>query len=940
MKLKRIFFAALLLLSMAAQAQMMPPIPVDQKVRMGKLPNGLTYYIRQNGWPEKRVNFYIAQRVGSIQENDDQRGLAHFLEHMAFNGTENFKGNGVIEYTRSLGVEFGRDLNAYTSIDETVYNINDVPSNRISALDSCLLILKDWSNGLLLETHEIDQERGVIHEEWRLRSSASQRMFERNLEKLYPGSKYGHRMPIGKMEIIDNFKPQVLRDYYHKWYHPENQAIIVVGDIDVDRTEQKIKEMFSGIKLSENRGKVEKEMVPDTAEPIIIIDKDKEQQNNVIMVMFKHEATPDSEKGSMMYLIEGYLKQLACDMLNQRLAEKSLEADCPYIQASCDDGQFIFASTKDCFEMTILPKEGRTEEALATAFREAQRAMQFGFTATEYARTRSEYLSRLEKDYTNRNKITNATYGNEYTRHYLNNEPIPSMDDYYAIMNQIVPNIPVEAINEVFPQLISKNDSNLIVINFNTEKENATYPTSEGFLKAINGVRTETLTAYVDNVKDEPLLNTLPKKGKIKSEKENKALGYKELTLSNGARVILKQTNYKDDEIQMMALSKGGSSLLPESDEINYKLINAVIGSSGLGNFDNMELDKALAGKQASAEFGLSNLHESISGSCVPKDVETMMQLTYLKFTNIKKDEKAYNTLISMLENALKNKSLSPESAFSDSVSATLYKHNPRFMSIEAEDLKRLNYDRCLQIAKERLANAADFTFYFVGNFDENTLRPLIEQYIASLPGNAKKKENWKKVTTYQQGTAVNKFYRKMETPKARAMMYWYNNTIPYSLENAILASAAGQVLDMIYIKKIREEASAAYSAGAGGSVQLGGDMPYNYLVGDCPMKPEMAETALKIMREEARNLTNTVDADMLTKIKEAMIKNFETNTKRNGYWMDVISDYDELGVDKYTTYRKLVEGVTPEKVAQFVKNVIFNNTNTVEVVMLPEEAK
>lgn len=940
MRFKKILLAALLIVSTAVQAQMMPPIPIDKSVRMGKLENGLTYYVRQNGWPEKRVNFYIAQRVGSLQENDQQRGLAHFLEHMAFNGSDNFKGNNLIEYTRSLGVEFGSDLNAYTGIDETVYRISNVPSTRVSAIDSCLLILKDWSNGLLLEEDEIDKERGVIHEEWRLRSSASQRMFERNLETIYPGSKYGLRMPIGKMEIVDNFEPKVLRDYYHKWYHPENQAIIVVGDIDVDRTEQKIKELFSGIKLPENRGKVEKESVPDNAEPIIIVDKDKEQQTNVIMAMFKHDTTPDEEKSNMMYLIEGYLKQIACEMLNQRLTEKSLDAGCPYIHAGVNDEQYIYASTKDCFGLTIMPKEGRSEEALATAYREVLRAIQFGFTPTEYARAKSEYMSRLEKQYTNRDKITNASYGDDYTHHYLKNEPIPSMDDYYAIMNQIVPNIPVDPVNEVLAQLVSKTDSNVVVLNFNTEKDGVTYPTKEGYLKAMNDVRAEQLTAYVDNVKDEPLITKFPKKGKIKSEKMNDKFGYKELTLSNGARVILKKTDYKADEVRMMAISKGGSSLLPESDVVNYKLIDAVIGASGLGNFDNMELEKALAGKQASAGFSLSNLHESVNANCLPKDIETMMQLVYLNFTDIKKDEKAYGTLVSMLENALKNKDLSPESAFSDSVQSTLYSRNPRFTSMNLDDLKKLNYDRCLQIAKERLANAGDFTFYFVGNFDEATLRPLIEQYIASLPGNAKKAESWKKVSTYKHGETLNRFYRKMETPKAHARIYWFNDQVPYSLENAVAANAAAEVLSMIYIQKIREEASAAYSAGAYGGVNLGGDLPYNFLVGDCPMKPEMAYTAINIMREEAFRLTQTVDADMLNKVKEAFIKNYETNTKRNGYWMDVISDYDELGVDKHTDYRKVVESLTPAKVSEFMKNVIFNNGNSVEVVMLPEESK
>ncbi len=939
MKLRRVFTALFLLCTVGVFAQQDQPLPMDPAVRTGKLDNGLTYYIRQNGWPEKRVNFYIAQRVGSLQENEDQRGLAHFLEHMCFNGTEHFPGNGVIDYTRSLGVEFGQNLNAYTSIEETVYNINDVPSTRIESLDSCLLILKDWSNGLLLEADEIDKERGVIHEEWRLRSSASQRMFERNLEALYPGSKYGRRMPIGTMEVVDNFSPQVLRDYYHKWYRPDNQAIVVVGDIDVDRTEAKIKELFSPIPMPADAAKVESEPVPDNAEPIVVIDKDKEQQMPMILLNFKHDAFPREMKTGMMYMMTQYVINRGSSMLNARLAEKAQEADCPYLQASCDDGEYLFASTKDAFSLTVIPKEGRAEEALAAAYREALRAAEFGFTATEYSRERAEYLSRLEKNFTNKDKRNNHQLATQCYRHYLSNDPIVDIEMQKQIMDMVAPQIPVDAINQAFKELVSKNDSNMVILSFNTEKEGAVYPTKEGMLNAVRNVRGEQLTAYVDNVKEEPLITKLPKKGKInKKEITNSVLGYKELTLSNGARVILKQTDFKKDEIQMLAISKGGSSLLGESDIVNAKLFSAVMGVSGLGAFDKTELEKAMAGKQASVSLGLNNLHETVSATCLPKDVETMMQLVYLNFTNIRKDEKSYNSLMNMLHTALKNKGLSPEAAFSDSLQYTLHQHNPRFGSLEEVDLDKLNYDRCLQIAKERFANAADFTFYFVGNFDETTLRPLIEQYVASLPGNPKKKEEWKPVSTYAQGKVNNHFTRKMETPKAQAHIYWYNSTLPYTLENDILASASAQVLDMIYIKQIREEASAAYSAGAFGGSALGSDVPFTFIAGVCPFKPEKGELAIKIMREEMQKMTTTIDQDMLDKVKAAMLKNYDTDVKNNNHWMDVITDYDEKGVDKHTDYRRIVEGLTTQKIADFVKNVILAGGNVVEVIMTPQE--
>ena len=944
MKIKHLFVAAVLFITgtaaVMAQGMQMPPIPVDNAVRIGKLPNGLTYYIRHNDYPEHRVNFYIAQRVGSIQEEENQRGLAHFLEHMAFNGSDNYPGDKLLEYMRSIGVEFGRDLNAYTSIAETVYNIDNVPSKNIAALDSCLLVLKDWSNGLTLATEEIDKERGVIENEWRLRSSPMQRMMERNLETIYPGSKYGRRMPIGTMEVVKNFKPEVLRQYYHKWYRPDNQAIIVVGDIDVDRTEQKIKEMFSGIKLAPNAAPVVAEPVPDNNEAIIVVDKDKEQQFNIVQIMFKHDDVPDSMKTSLAYMVQQYALNLSLQMLNARLAEVGQNPECPYLQAYVSDGDYIYAKSKDAFAVVCIPKPGQTEAAISAAVREVMRATMFGFTPTEFVRAKSEYMSQLEKVYTNRNKRENGVYCELYTRNFIDNEPIPSIEDEYSIMQQISPMIPVEAINEVMKELVSVTDTNLVVMSFNTEKEGTVYPTPESIKKAIDTVHGEKLTAWVDNVKQEPLIAKMPAKGKITGEKENKTLGYKELTLSNGARVLLKKTDFKDDEVVIDATSKGGSSLLGDEDIVNAKVFDMAIGASGLGNFSNTELEKALAGKQANANLQLFNLHEGLSGSSTPKDLETLFQLTYLYFTDVRKDEKSFAQLMTTLETMLKNQALSPDAAFSDSLMSTLYCHNPRYATLKLEDLKKVNYDRILQIAKERTADAGDFTFTIVGNFDEATIRPLIEQYIASLPAKGKK-ENWKKVSTYAKGNAENKFTRKMETPKANAYMYWYNLTTPYSLENAVAASAAGQVLEMIYLKKIREDAGAAYSAGATGMASLGGDTPFTALVGICPMDPEKSDMAIKIMEEEAKKLCTTVDADMLNKVKELMLKRADENAKTNSYWVSTINNLDEYGVDTYTNYKNVVNALTPEKVAKMVKDVIFKGGNSVKVIMLPEkEAK
>ena len=941
MKLRHLLVAALMLVAGTAMAQMpqMPPIPVDPEVRMGKLANGLTYYVRHNEYPEHRVNFYIAQRVGSIQEEESQRGLAHFLEHMAFNGTVNYPGNGVIDYTRTLGVEFGRDLNAYTSVDQTVYNINDVPSTRQSALDSCLLILKDWSNGLLLEDEEIDKERGVIHEEWRLRSSASQRILERNLETLYPGSKYGKRMPIGLMSVIDNFKYNEIRDYYHKWYRPDNQAIIVVGDIDVDATEAKIKEMFGSIPAAAaDAAQVVDEVVPDNEKAIIVVDKDKEQQYSIVEVMFKHDATTREEKASMAYMIEDYVLDLVGDMLNKRFAEKTLEADCPFLQASCGDGNYLFSKTKGAFTVYFLPKEGKYNEAMKAVMTEINRAVH-GFTGSEFVRAREEYMSRLEKTYNERTKISNERYGRSFAANYLEGEPIPSIEQEYQIMQQVTPMIPVEALNQLLPQLVSKDEKNLVVLNLNQEKDGAVYPEATALHTAITDAFNAPVEAYVDNVKDEPLIANLPKPGKIVKEKAGDKFGYTELTLSNGAKVVLKKTDFKENEIMMQAESKGGKSLYDKKDWANLEMFDYAMMVSGLGEFDATELEKALAGKQASASLSLSTSYESVSGKSTVKDLETMFQLAYLRFTDIRKDEKSYGNLMSQLETVLKNKDLQPEAVFGDSVNNTIENHSWRELPFNAENLKDVNYDRILQIAKERTANAADFTFYFVGNFDEKLIREYICQYIASLPGNPKKLENYKNVIERPAKDVVNQFTRKMETPKANARFYWYTyDKTPFNLENSIKAKMAAQVLDKIYLKKIREDAGAAYSAGARGGASTFGDMNYTYILGSCPFKPDMKDLALDIMRQEINTVASTIDEATLKDIKEVMIKDFDTNVKENGYWLPVLNYYVSKGTDVNSTYKALVEAQTPASISAFVKNVLLAKGTHVEVIMLPEE--
>ena len=516
--MKKLFLSMLFIAAMAISsfAQHAMPCPMDPNVRVGKLDNGLTYYIRHNEKPSGRADFYIAQKVGSVLEEESQRGLAHFLEHMAFNGTTNLPGMTLREYLQSRGIKFGENLNAGTGIDQTVYMVTNVPTNIPGLVDTCLLILHDWSSFIALEEAEIDNERGVILEELRTREDADERIMKEILPIMYPNSPYANRLPGGLPEVVANFEYQTLRDYYHKWYRPDLQGVVVVGDIDVDQMEQKIKTLFSPIVLPENRALVVKEPVPDNNEPIIVIDKDKEQRYNIVEVMMKHKAMPDSLKGTMAFVLANYMKSAALSMLNDRLKEYAEKPESPFLQASAEDGSYLLSNVIDAFTLGILPKDGQAENALKTALIEARRAAEFGFTATEYSRFKANYLSSLDKQYSNKDKRYNRQFVNQYVQHFLANNPIPSIDFTYANMKQMVPMLPLEGVNMLIKKLVAQTDTNLVVLNFNNEKEGAVYPTEEGLMQAVRDARSAQIEAYVDNVKDEPLLTTLPKKGKIK----------------------------------------------------------------------------------------------------------------------------------------------------------------------------------------------------------------------------------------------------------------------------------------------------------------------------------------------------------------------------------------------------------------------------------------
>ncbi|WP_455666637.1 M16 family metallopeptidase [Phocaeicola sp.] len=916
-------------------AQQMPPIPTDPNVRIGKLDNGLTYYIRHNELPEKRADFYIAQKVGSILEDDNQRGLAHFLEHMCFNGTNNFPGKTLTQYLESIGVKFGENLNAYTSIDETVYNISNVPVIRDGIVDSCLLILHDWADDLTLDPKEIDSERGVIHEEWRTRTGAQMRMLERMMPIMYPDSKYAYRLPIGTMEVVDNFPYQALRDYYEKWYRPDQQGIVVVGDIDVDKVEAKIKEMFSPIKMPENAATREYFPVPDNKEPLIAIDKDKEQTVPMIYLFYKHDAIPNEQKNNMDYLVVNYMKSMIENMLNARLNELRQSANPPFIQAQAGDGEYLLSKTKYAFAGMLFSKEDGIDTALASMLREIERMHKYGFTASEYARAKADYLRMLESAYNERNKTKNDSYVNEYVRHFIDNEPIPGIEAEYAIMNQIVPNIPVEAINSLIPAMVT--DSNMVVSIFCPEKEGMKYPTKEEILSVINKVKAENITAYEDKVSDEPLMAEKPQGGKI-IKSENGPFGSTILTLSNGVRVILKPTDFKADEITMKAFSPGGSSLFPNDEKVNVSSLNAVAGIGGLGNFSNVDLEKVLAGKKAQVSTSVGENTEGLNGNCSPKDFETLMQLVYLSFTAPRMDNDAFTSYKNRMKASLANQEANPMVALQDTLRKALYMNHPRTFRMKADLVDQIDYAKIMDMYKDRFKDASDFTFIFVGNIKPEEVEPMIETYLGSLPS-INRKETFRDNKIYmRQGEYKNIFSKQLETPKATVLVI-NNGKCAYTPKNQIMMSMLSQILDIMYTESVREKEGGTYGVSAYGSISK---YPKEeavlqiYFDTDPEKRAKMTEIILNELNQFAKEGPS---AENLSKVKEFMLKKHKENVKENGYWVNVLDEYFWDQTDMNTGYDEMVNSITAKDLQEFTKALLDQN-NRVEVSMTSEETK
>ena len=921
--------------AMMVSAQEAPEkLSMDPEVRYGKLDNGLTYYIRHNEQPKQRAEFHIAQAVGAILEEDHQNGLAHFLEHMAFNGTQHFPGKGIINYFESVGVNFGGNINAYTSIDETVYRLSDVPTYREGIVDSALLVMHDWSCGLLLLDEEIDAERGVILEEWRTGRTASRRIWKEMNAKMYPGTQYAKRDVIGDTAVINNFAYQALRDYYHKWYGPDNQAIIVVGDINVDSIEAKIKALWADVPRRANYGERPIYTVNHNDKPLVAIVTDKEAEGSRVTMEYKFDQLPEAMQGTAQEYMLNLVRELACDMLNNRFSELSQDPKASFTGAGCQYGEA--AKKMDAFYGVVIPKEGRETEAFNDLLFQLEKMHRYGFTNAELERVKSEKMNAMEKYFNERNTRRNITLARECIRHFEDGESMPGAQWEYDFVQAVLPLVSLETVNNVAKALIHANPT--IAIS-GPEKEGVNIPSEETILAAIAGQSDLAIEAPVEEVIDTELVKKAPHKGKIKSFRENEEIEATEWILSNGIKVVFHPTDFKADEILMQAFSKGGLSQVKTEDLPSAEAATSLIEMSGIGRFSATQLEKALTGKTVSVSAEIAENVERMHGSSSIKDLETMLQLTYLYFTSPRRDEKAYETFMGLLRNQLANRDKNPKIAFSDSVQMMSTNHSPRTILFNKEMLDRVSLDKALEVYKARFANPADFTFVFVGNI--NPKDPKVQELICLWLGGMKtKKCNSEEVIdhhiTVTMGQQKNYFSRAMETTTASNRIQYTSYDIPFTMANDLNMEMIGRILSTRYLESIREREGGSYGVGTYGYV-MGLPSPRAGLLMQFDTDPKKQERLMEIIHEEVQTIiANGPLANDLQKEKESMLKDFQEDLEKNTYWRQSLYMYYMYGHNNIRDYKAAVEAITAETVQETLRKLVSAG-NMFEVVMFPE---
>jgi zinc protease len=903
-------------------------VPLDPEIKTGKLENGLTYFIRHNKEPEKRASFYFIQDVGALLENDNQNGLAHFLEHMAFNGTLHFPGKGIISSLEKHGVAFGTNINAYTGQDETIYNLSDVPVDSPGLMDSCLLAMYDWSHFISLDEKEIDAERPVITEEWRTRRDADFRMSKQYLPVLLKDSKYAIRDVIGDLEVIKNFSYDTIRKFYHDWYRPDLQAVAVVGDFDPNEMEKKIKAQFSQLKPVENPLTRPVFEVPPHKEIFYALATDKEASQSSVDIYILSKGTDPSNK-DLGYLREQILVRLMNAMMRTRINDLLQKGNPPFVSGAIRYSELVRGY--DVLNISATAKPNQEDLALQAIYTEAERAKRSGFTKAELDRAKADLLTNYDNYFKQKDKISNDTYIESVQEYFLTKEPAPSIDFEYDFVKNIIPSVTEGEISSLFKSLMVED--NRVIVVMGPDDKNVKHLSESEVKDIIRKVQSSDIAAYQDIKLGVSLVNeTLPGARVIKTVLL-KQFGAVEWTLANKAKVVYKKVDFEKDNVILSAYSLGGTSLYNLDTLPSANMLPAIIGTYGIGDFDNVTLQKMLSGKKASAGINLGELTEGISGSSTPKDFETMMQLLYLRFEKPRFDKEAHNAIMTRYDAFLANMAKDPSKIMQDSVSLYLTNYSPRTMVMNPEFLKLVDFEKVKKVYTERFRNAADYTFFIVGNISEDTVRPMVEKYIGSIQGYPGK-ENWidRKVMP-PKGKFLKDVSIPLTVPKATVFIS-HNTALKYTSFNNVTLKVIQGILDIVFTEKVREEAGGTYGVSLNiGSQKFPVQEATDLIMFDCD--PAKANDLKAIIYKELdKIITVGPTKENLDKAVTNLLKNREESKLHNSYWSNALYSYYYTGIDVNDpkNYEDILKKLTIDDIKK-VAGMFFSKADLADIV-------
>ncbi len=905
-------------------------LPVDPQVLVGELDNGLRYFIRKNQKPENRAALRLAVNVGSVLEEEDQQGLAHFAEHMAFNGTEHFAKQELVDYLESIGMDFGPDLNAITSFDETVYMLT-VPTDNVAIVETAFQILEDWAHRVSYEPEEIDKERGVVIEEWRLGQGAQQRMFDQQVPILLKDSRYAERLPIGQKAVLDTFHHETLKNFYRTWYRPDLMGFVAVGDFDPAWIDSLVQVYFTRIPGVADPQERKVYPVPDHEETLFAIATDPEATYNSVNIYYKQDVR---QQGTVAAYRQSLIEDLYHLMFNKRLNELTRLPEPPFLYGYSGRGRLL--RSREFFILGSSVQNNGFDAGLEALLTESARVRQFGFTRSELEREKKDVLRGMEQAYRERDKSQSGGFASEYVRHFLTGEPIPGIEKEYALYQELVPAIELGEVNALASEWTSTRNR-VITVNA-PEKEGLEVPDEEDLLAVFARVDQKEITPYEDAVSDEPLVAQVPEPAAIVERGEILEIGVIRWVLANGVRVFLKPTDFKNDEILFTSYSPGGHSLVPDQDYVAAMTASSVVGEGGVAGFNQIKLQKKMAGKVVGVSPWIGGLEEGISGSASPEDMGTMFELIYAYFTSPRQDSTAFQAYQTRVKGFIQNRSAAPGAAFVDTIQVTMAQYHFRARPWSTALLDEMDLETSMAVYQERFADAGDFTFFFVGNFTLEGIEPLVRTYLGGLPSSGRQ-ENWKDVgIEAPQGVVEKRVYRGIE-PRSQSQLIF---TGPFEYDgwrNNFEFDAMTTVLQIKLREVLREDLAGTYGVRVGGSVSQFPDQEYHINLGfGCD--PERVEELTRVIFTQIDSLRNFGTTDLyINKVKEMRKRKREVDLKENGFWINVLKWTDSQGIDPrlLLEYPELVDSLTSEAVQAAAKRY-FNMDNYVRVVLYPED--